>query len=521
MKILILIIIVLINFAFLNPEHFLPWTTYDGEKNIFYTSVFFYLACILFFKEKIKLEINSILILVLLISSLFNCGDYLFKQNYYVFNLYLLNLFIFIVVLVNIFQTSKREQVFEAVLISLVICGIFSSIIAIFQWSGLFLNNFWIDVSNDSGRFSANLGQPNHLATLLLISLFSLLYFKKKYVLNDILVIVVIILIVFSLVLTQSRSVWSLFIFMLFIVLLKWKLVSYVLKLYISFIVLAYIAIMLIFRSINSGVELVSRVNSGFGRLAIWEDFYSISKYLNFWGSGWRNIEKFQWVYPSISHEYIFSYHNIVLDLIVIFGFLGVLVSLYFLRNIALIFIRIKNSDNLLIFLMLIVLVNHSFLEFPLFYSYFLFLFIFFYLYLCSVFFNNLRSIEFNRRYFFILFFLGYFLTFLYIREYEGNRVNYRAVSRGYCISLDRGSFLFDEFNESAFVNCVENISSENMIRFEKFLLNRPSPQNILKLIFVYNELGEYRKRDQLLLRYNKKYSPKYTLSEVLNKRIF
>lgn len=128
---------------------------------------------------------------------------------------------------------------------------------------------------------------------------------------------------------------------------------------------------------------------------------------------------------------------------------------------------------------------------------------------------------EVNKYYFYTFIIMVIFFTGLYIQEYEHNRSNYRAISRGYCIKVNEENFLFDDFNESAFVNCVENISSENMIRFENFLLNRPSPQNILKLIFVYNELGEYRKRDQLLLRYNEKYSPKYKLSEVLNKKIF
>lgn len=521
MKILILIIIVLINFAFLNPEHFLPWTTYDGEKNIFYTSVFFYLTCILFFKEKIKLEINSILILVLLISSLFNYGDYLFKQNYYIFNLYLLNIFIFTVVLINLFQTSIREKFLKTILISLVVCGVLSSVLAIFQWSGLFLNKFWIDSPNGSGRFSANLGQPNHLATLLLVSLFSLFYFKIKFSLNDFLVIFLTILIVFSLVLTQSRSVWTFFILISFVLLLKWKITDRILKLHVAFTMLIYVAIMLIFRNMNSGVEVLSRVNSGFGRLEIWRDFYEIKEYLSFWGSGWRNIEKFQWIYPSGSNEYIFSYHNIVLDLVVIFGFLGGLISLYVLFCILYFFIKIKSSDILLVFIILIVLVNHSLLEFPLFYSYFLFVFLFVFFYLYSVFCVKIKFMEVNKYYFYTFIIMVIFFTGLYIQEYEHNRSNYRAISRGYCIKVNEENFLFDDFNESAFVNCVENISSENMIRFENFLLNRPSPQNILKLIFVYNELGEYRKRDQLLLRYNEKYSPKYKLSEVLNKKIF
>lgn len=521
MKISNIFIIILINLAFLNINHFYPWTTFDGEKNIFYASIIFYIYIIIFYKEKIKLEINSMLILMLTVSSLLNFGEYVFKQNYYIFNLYLLNIFVFTVVLVNLFQTLNREKFLKTVLMSLVICGVLSSVLAIFQWSGLFLNNFWIDSPNGSGRFSANLGQPNHLATLLLVSLFSLFYFKIKFSLNDFLVIFLTILMVFSLVLTQSRSVWTFFILMSFVLLLKWRMIHRILKFYVAFTMLAYVLIMLVFRNINSGVEILSRVNSGFGRLAIWKDFYGITEYLRFWGSGWRNIEKFQWVYPSTSSEYIFSYHNIVLDLVVIFGFLGGLVSVYVLTCVVLFLIKIKDEDGFLIFLILIVLINHSILEFPLFYSYFLFLFLFLFVYLYSVFFVKIKFMEINKYYFYTFIMMVVLFTALYVQEYEKNRSNYRAISRGYCIKVNEENFLFDEFDESAFLNCVDNISSENMIRFERFLLNRPSPQNILKLVFVYNKLGEYEKRDQLLFRYNRKYFPKFTLDDVLDKKIF
>ncbi len=71
------------------------------------------------------------------------------------------------------------------------------------------------------------------------------------------------------------------------------------------------------------------------------------------------------------------------------------------------------------------------------------------------------------------------------------------------------------------FLNCAENISDENLYRFENLLLSRPSPNNILKLIYVYHEVGYYDKRDSLLKRYNVKYYPKYTLDEILKRKFF
>ena len=82
-------------------------------------------------------------------------------------------------------------------------------------------------------------------------------------------------------------------------------------------------------------------------------------------------------------------------------------------------------------------------------------------------------------------------------------------------------NMFFDEFNNLSLINCEKNILPENLSKFEAGLLHRPAPSNILKLVYVYHQLGEYHKRDILLNRYNVKYFPKYTLDEVLENKFF
>ena len=80
---------------------------------------------------------------------------------------------------------------------------------------------------------------------------------------------------------------------------------------------------------------------------------------------------------------------------------------------------------------------------------------------------------------------------------------------------------LFDEFNNLAFINCKENISLKNISYFESGLLSRPSSNNILRLIYVYHQVGLHKKRDQLLKKYNARYLPQYNLNDVLKMKFY
>ena len=513
--ILIFILFVFYVMSFLSSEHYFPWPTYESEKFTFYAYIVFTLFFLKKKKKNIKFYLINFLILLLLISSIFIFFIYDFKQYYYIFNLYLLNIFIFSIIISN--YGFEKEYSIKFIVFALLFSGIVSAIFSIYQWLGLFKDSFWIGVSPSIRPF-ANLAQPNHLATLLLLSLGSCLYFINRYKLY--LFVFFIPLLIFSMILTQSRTVWLALLCMLIMVFIKWKVVNNKIK----YIILSLIPMYVLFGcfiSQSDAVNVADRATSGFLRLLMWEDFFQVLPHLSFLGVGWRNIEYYQFFYGDKSPEYLMSYHNILLDLIVLFGLPGFLLFFYIFFKLIYVFKEIKSTNDFLIFVMLFVLINHSLLEFPLFYNYFLMVFLVFLTFLFKSYNLNQNIFFINKNIFSCFVFFVLILTFTYTQIFEKNRNYYRSVFLGKCVDNFENSIFFDEFDNLSLINCEKNILIENLPKFEAALLERPAPRNILKLVYVYHRLGEYHKRDDLLARYNVKYFPKYALSEVLEIQFF
>ena len=514
-KCIYILLFIFSSLAFLSPDHYFPWATYEGERFIFYASSLFGAVFLYNHKKNIKIDILHVFLLLLLLSSLFSYPYYTFKQYFYIFNLYLINLIIFSIIVKN--EIYKNIKIIDFVCSILFFIGIVSAVFSIYQWLGLFKNSSWLSTSSQIRPF-ANLAQPNHLATALLLSLGACLYLINKY--QIIAIIFFIPLLVFSMVLTQSRTVWLALICIFFMILIKWKSINQKVK-YIIFLLIPMYMIFGYFLSQNNAVNIADRAASGFSRLLMWEDFFKVIPYLKFWGVGWKNIEYYQFLYGDKSPEYLMSYHNILFDLIVLFGFLGLIFFAYIFLKLLVVFKKIDNTSDFLIFTMLFVIINHSLLEYPLFYNYFLAIFLIFLFYLLIKYNPDKNILFINRNVFSIFVVFSIILTFFYTQYFEKNRSYYRSVFLGKCVNDFEKNMFFDEFNNLSLINCEKNILPENLSKFEAGLLHRPAPSNILKLVYVYHQLGEYHKRDILLNRYNVKYFPKYTLDEVLENKFF
>ncbi len=515
MKILNIFIIILINLAVLNVNHFNPWATFDSEKNIFYASVIILLCFILKNKKEIKLETNIIFLILLFFISLSSYHIYEFKQYFYIFNLYLLNLVLISVALKNNHNSFKLLNI---ILISVFISGSISSLFAIYQWQEVFTGAFWL-YEVHSSRFSANLAQPNHLSTLVLLSLLACLYMYKKFNLKIILFFIP--LFIFSVILTQSRSALLALILISILSVLKAKKISKDLLFILLLLAPVYLGFSKLLNKVNEKINVVGRAGGSFERLEIWQDFFQVYSHVGFWGAGWRNIENYQFEFGSNFSGYLFSYHNLFFDLLVIFGVIGGVFFIYVFYNLLKIFFKIDNNEDFVVFLMVLVLVNYSMLEFPLFYNYFLLIFCVLYFYLDNKYSKHIFNLDINK-YIYIVFTLFVLVfTYIYICIYDDNRSNYRALFLGYCVDVKRKSFVFDEFDNLAIINCKENISSGNLEIFEKGLLMRPSKENILKMIYVYHAVGDFDKRDKLLNKYNSRYSLNYDLSDVLKMKFY
>lgn len=516
MKIFYLIYIFFLCLAFLNVNHYYPWTTYDSEKNIFYVFLLIIFYFFIFNKKNIKINTNILFLVILFIFSISSYHYYIFKQYYYVFNLYIVNLIVLSVILTN--YHNKKLKLLEVTVISLIISGLISSIFSIYQWIDFAKDAIWL-YESDKSRLTANMAQPNHLATLLLLSLLSCLYVYERFKENMVLFLMPVI--IFSLVLTQSRAAFLTLILILFFCILKWRKLNNNIKLILISYLPIYILVSYFLIKINEKKYIINRLNGGFERLDIWRDFFSVFSYIDIWGIGWKNIEYFQFQYGNHFSGYLSSYHNLLLDLIVIFGIIGVLFFLYIFIQLIIILFKINKNDDFIVFLMLYTLINHSLLEFPLFYNYFLFVFCILYFYLNNAYLLDGIYIKINKNIFLLIVFLITTFSFSFIYFFEKERVNYRALFLGYCVNDIKNNIFFDEFYNLKIINCKENIYKENLSKFEAGLLHRPSEKNILKLIYIYHKVEEYEKRNNLLIKYNYRYKKNYTVNEILKIKFY
>lgn len=508
-KILLLIAFIFYFLALINRHQFLPWTTFDSEVYVFYAILFFFIMFFLRSPKIIKISTLSFLLLFLLLISLFHYSYYEFKQDYFSFNLYLI-----LILILSVISVSEDDTLINFLIFSIFISSILTSLIAVFQFLNLEYISIYIK-ENNSSRYAGNLGQPNHMGTLMLMGFYSCLYIYDKYKFN--IIFISIPLLIVGMVLTQSRTVWvAVFISLVFLV-LKWKYINKEMKISILSLPIIYVSINKLLKIFTtSGIDASQRVQIDAARINLWHDFLITIPEFNIFGIGFKNIEYYHFINGEKFSYNISSYHNIIMDMYAIFGVLGLIFCFYFLIKIANILLRLEETLDFIIYMMLVVIINHAMFEFPLYYGYFLLPLI--------VIFNDLNKkysiysfdkIKINKNILSIcfLFFLG--VSIKYIKLYEENRMSYRSASLGYCVKNKSSNIIFDNFENLGFINCKENINIKNLEFFEKGFLNTPTLANIKKLIYVYHALGLFEKRDQLLIHLNKRYRLSLTVNDI------
>lgn len=495
--------------SFLNNEHYFPWTTFDSEVYVFYA--IFSVFIIFFLRSPKKTEISnlSFLLFFLLLISLFHYNYYEFKQNYFSFNLYLILILIF-----SIISVSEDDKLIDFLIFSIFISSILTSLIAVFQFLNLEYISIYIK-ENNSSRYAGNLGQPNHMGTLMLMGFYSFLYIYDKYKFNIIFISMP--LLIFGMVLTQSRTVWVAVFISFVILILKWKYINKEIRIYILSLPVIYMIINQLLKIFTiSGVDPSQRVQVDAARINLWHDFLRTIPEFNIFGIGLKNIEYYNFIYGEKFSYHIISYHNIVMDMCAIFGVFSLIFWFYFLIKILNIFLNLEKTSDIMIYMILMVIVNHAMFEFPLYYGYFILPLIMIFNYLDQK--HTIQSfnrIKLNKNILSLCFLCFFGATIKYIKLYEENRSSYRSAFLGYCVKNKSSNIIFDDFENLGFINCKENINIKNLEFFEKGFLNTPTLANIKKLIYVYHELGLFEKRDQLLIHLNKRYRLSLTVNDI------
>nr|WP_315265276.1 Wzy polymerase domain-containing protein [Moraxella osloensis] len=259
---------------------------------------------------------------------------------------------------------------------SFIIYGIVSVFLQLYQIYFV-SDSIWI-LKNDSLRPFANIGQPNQLATLLIISnIFSIFLYTLKKLKFSIFFLINFILL-YGVALTQSRTAWlSLAIItILAIFKKKSKLSKIFIVNFVTYLILIYVSVFFNRYSIF-WIESSNPVRTFYdaARPYIWQQIIKGCLEFPLQGVGWGQTSVAQ-TYGSLTYPNIIiaEYaHNIILDLMAWNGLpLGSIIVLCLFLYSVKVYLIINDKENFILFSIIFAFIIHSLLEFPFAYAYFL-----------------------------------------------------------------------------------------------------------------------------------------------------
>ena len=271
--------------------------------------------------------------------------------------------------------------------ITFVVSGCISTAMACSQWL-----NFYIQYLPTLGligsRPFANFGQPNHLSTFLFMGLVSVWYLYETNRFKSYFLYLIALFLIFGIALTQSRTAWVVCLCIAFFYFLiktraqlKLKILGFG-SLFASYIVfistlptITKVLEQLFELDLAQARDVVSRASSGHERLSLWQQSWDLILLQPWQGYGWNqvgvgiveNIDTFYW------GLWYTSSHNIVLDIFLWVGIpLGILILAYVCWLFYILLLYAKSKEAYLSLMMMLPIIVHASLEYPLSYSYFL-----------------------------------------------------------------------------------------------------------------------------------------------------
>ncbi|HIQ36082.1 PglL family O-oligosaccharyltransferase [Acinetobacter venetianus] len=534
----LLLAALLFSFSWLSPFHTYPWVTFSSELASFGAS----LALIaIFFNKNIKIARPQILMLVLTFIPLVQCGFELitdFSVAFLSFS-YLFMFWLMIVIGYNLsLQSEQRERIMLGASYLLFSISFISSIMAILQWLNL-ENHFDVVMGLRGSRPYANFGQPNNLATFLIIGLMGALYLYEKRKLTLWLLIPISSIILFATVLTQSRTSWIVCIFFFFYwiykqyrnsprfnfpKLLLWTafyfvLAAYALPLFTQFLT----------SSIDTGVtqtaSIAQRAGSGHERLGMWMQILHAIAERPLLGYGWNqtSIAVVESIQFNTVQVWFNSAHNVLLDLLVWNGVpLGLLIITYVALWLFWLSKNAKDMTSIIALLMVSAILIHALLEFPQRYAYFL-LPLGFLLGLVQAQTPNLKSIVFNQNVIRCIGLIALIVFLLIWRDYKLFQHNSRLVFKGKQPTeeiLGSSKILiltqFQKRLDWIALNPKTKMSEHDLSLLGEMVKNKATPYNLKKYaqLLVYNQKAEEAERYLLVLQ--RLYKQKISLAEIV-----
>ena len=435
-------------------------------------------------------------------------------------------------------QADQREALMQE--ISKLIFGIalVCSVMAIVQWCGFGgVINGVMQLKGD--RPYANFGQPNHLATFLIMGLMGALYLYEKRVVAACWLVPSSLVILFTIALTQSRTSWVVCLFILF----YWMYKQYKQQprfnfgqLWIwcvGFFVIAAWGLPLLTNVIETfskseviqTTSLAERASSGYLRFDIWTQMLLALKEQPWLGYGWNQTSIAQISIFNLhpSHEWVISAHNVLLDILVWNGLpLGLLIIGYMAIWFFWLDRNAKDTTSVVAIMMVAAILIHAMLEFPQRYAYFL-LPMGFLLGLVQAQTPQLKAVTLNKNVIRVIWLIGIVLLLVIWRDYKLFQENSRLVFKKQQPTVEiLGSskiLLLTQFQQRLdWINLKPQtqMSNTDLEWIDALVKNKATPYNLKKYaqVLVYNH--KFEEAEQQLFILQQLYGQTLSLPEVV-----
>ena len=380
-----------LSLGWLLPNHSAPWTTFHADA---------LLACVLFvltvaswskFKAPQPWSYLAILLACLCTVPILQLsfGLVKFAGTGWTGSAYLLG-FLLAVLTGARWESVKPNALLDILFLAIGLAASVSVGLQLCQWvklnDGCLCNEQWVNMPPTVSRFSANMGQPNQLATLLIWGVLAYGWAWHRRVLSANVATLGAIFLLFGLALTDSRT-GVLELCMLVVCSWVWRglwQTSVLPKLMICLAVI-YFAFLWLLPTFSAALLLdytstvAARTHSE-SRLDIWAMFIDALFIRPWFGYGWD-----QGVYAQVlpTTEFLKNFvgkgiffaqsHNLFLDLMVWLGIpLGLGLSAALLYWLASALATVKASDSVIPMLLVLTAAVHAMLELPLHHAYFL-----------------------------------------------------------------------------------------------------------------------------------------------------
>jgi len=532
---------ILLGFAWLSPFHYSPWVMFSSEVSTFGAGLCVLAALI---QQNIKIPRAQLLLLpfTLIPTVQWGFGLVFDLSTALLSSFYLLGFWFMVLAGYNLpLDQQKRDQIFSGFSLLVIIVSVATSFIAICQWLNIESHIPYV-LKLLGNRPYGNFGQPNNMATFLIIGLLGCLYLYEKNKVTIWLLLPSAIIILFTVALSQSRTSWIVFPFLFIYWIIKkfkkQKRFGFIQGLLwcVGFFVIA--GVILPFATslieawssadVTEASTLVERASSGYLRFNIWSQMLLAVQQHPWLGYGWNQTSVAQMtVYHAFpTGEWTTSAHNVLLDLIIWNGIpLGIVIIAYLTCWLLWLNQQAKETISIIAIMMVCTVLIHAMLEFPQRYAYFL-LTCGFLLGIVQAQTPVLKGIVLNKQILRLIWVVSLLLIIAILRDYNVYVLNSNLLFTNKRPNAEfMGSskiFVLTQFEQRLKwieLNPETELPGADLVEWENFVKNKPTPYNLRKYakLLAYN--GKVEQAQQQIFILQRLYKQKITLPELLKEK--